>query len=118
MIALLSKRLQNYSDYFYCARPEEIFLKIIFKVIPSTQPRSFCGPQRYQLHFHSRKLFEKIFPKRFLPEERLPKSRKCYRPVGIPGGLIEHLKSKVGGEIQCLKKDRMAAMSFNRGAQR
>jgi hypothetical protein len=69
--ALLPKRLQKYSGYFYRARLKAKFLKIIFQASCLVNTPLICGAQRYQLHFYSHKLFEKIFPKRFRQEKML-----------------------------------------------
>ncbi|MTB51375.1 hypothetical protein [Lewinella sp. W8] len=70
MIALLPKRLQNYSDYFYCARTEEIFLKIIFKAIPSSQPRSFAGRKGTNFIFTPASFLKRFFQKDSISKKR------------------------------------------------
>jgi hypothetical protein len=72
LIALLPKRLQKYSSYFYRARLRAKFLKFIFKPSRSKYTPLISGAQRYQLHFHSGKLFKKIFLKRFNQWKTLP----------------------------------------------
>jgi hypothetical protein len=84
LIALLPKRLQKYSSYFYRARLRAKFLKFIFKPSRSKYTPLISGAQRYQLHFHSGKLFKRFFQKDLSNEKRFREAEKSAIPWAFP----------------------------------
>ncbi|MEL6844515.1 MAG: hypothetical protein AAFP02_14990 [Bacteroidota bacterium] len=70
MIALLSKRLQKYSHYFYCARLKAKFLKIIFIHPAPINPTHLRGRKGINFIFTPTSFLKRFLQKDLAEEKR------------------------------------------------
>ena len=104
MIALLSKRLQKYSGYFYCARLEAKFLKNIFQASRSLLLRSFAGRKGINFIFTPASFLKRFFKKDLAAEKRFNEAEKSADLWAFPKDKLNTVTRKLVMGSNALKR--------------